>query len=79
MLPTNFDYQPKNSKNKVMEAEKPVKLIEHIIKLLTKEGQIVLDTFAGSGSHGVASLRCNRRFIGIEYRKKILRDLPNKD
>jgi site-specific DNA-methyltransferase (adenine-specific) len=49
---------------------KPVKLIEHLIKLFTVEGQIVLDSFAGSGSHGVAALRCNRKFIGIEIEKK---------
>ncbi len=49
---------------------KPVKLIEHLIKLFTKEGQTVLDTFAGSGSHGVASLKCNRKFIGIELEEK---------
>lgn len=49
---------------------KPVKLIEHLIKLFTKEGQVVLDSFAGSGSHGVAALRSNRKFIGIEIEKK---------
>lgn len=49
---------------------KPVKLIEHLIKLFTKENQVVLDSFAGSGSHGVAALRCNRKFIGIEIEKK---------
>lgn len=49
---------------------KPVRLIEHLIKLFTKEGQTVLDTFAGSGSHGVAALKCNRNFIGIEIEDK---------
>lgn len=49
---------------------KPVKLIEHLIKLFTRENQIVLDSFAGSGSHGVAALKCNRKFIGIEIEKK---------
>ena len=49
---------------------KPVKLIEHLIKLFTKENQVVLDTFAGSGSHGVAALKCNRKFIGIEIEEK---------
>ena len=49
---------------------KPVKLIEHLIKLFTKENQVVLDSFAGSGSHGVAALKCNRKFIGIEIEKK---------
>lgn len=49
---------------------KPVKLIEHIINLFTKEGQTVLDSFAGSGSHGVAAIKCNRNFIGIEIEQK---------
>ena len=49
---------------------KPIKLIEHIIKLFTQDGQTVLDTFAGSGSHGVAALKCNRKFIGMEIEKK---------
>jgi site-specific DNA-methyltransferase (adenine-specific) len=45
---------------------KPVALIEHLIKLFTKEGQVVLDPFTGSGSHGVAALRSKRRFVGFE-------------
>ena len=49
---------------------KPVKLIEHLIKLYTIEGQTVLDSFCGSGSHGVAALKCRRNFIGIEIEKK---------
>lgn len=49
---------------------KPVKLIEHIIKLFTRENQIVLDAFMGSGSHGVAALKCKRKFIGIEIEEK---------
>lgn len=49
---------------------KPVKLVEHIIKLFTQENQTILDTFAGSGSHGVAALKCNRKFIGIEIEPK---------
>lgn len=49
---------------------KPVKLIEHLIKLFTREKQVVLDTFAGSGSHGVAALKCGRKFIGIEIENK---------
>ena len=45
---------------------KPVALIEHIIRLFSKEGQIVLDPFVGSGSHGVAALLAHRMFIGID-------------
>lgn len=45
---------------------KPVRLIEHLIRLFTKEGQIVLDPFMGSGSHGIAALVSGRRYIGME-------------
>ena len=37
MLPTAFDYQPKNTKDKIMEAEKPVELIEEIIACYNKK------------------------------------------
>ena len=49
---------------------KPIVLIEHLIKLFTIEGQTVLDTFMGSGSHGAASLKCRRNFIGFEVEPK---------
>lgn len=47
-------------------AEKPVALIEHLLKGLTVEGQVILDPFAGSGSVGVACIRTKRRFVGVE-------------
>ncbi|MCL2743182.1 MAG: site-specific DNA-methyltransferase [Planctomycetaceae bacterium] len=49
---------------------KPVRLIAHLIRMFTLEGQTVLDPFTGSGSHGVAALRNNRNFIGFEIEKK---------
>lgn len=49
---------------------KPVKLISHLVKLFTREGQTILDPFLGSGSHGVASLINNRNFIGFEIEEK---------
>lgn len=45
---------------------KPVTLIEHLIALFSKPGQIVVDPFLGSGSHGIAAARSGRHFIGIE-------------
>lgn len=45
---------------------KPIALLEHLIKVFTKEGQTVLDPFLGSGSTAVAAIRTNRRFVGIE-------------
>ena len=39
---------------------------EHVIKGLTVENQIVLDPFMGYVTNGVATLKLNRKFIGIE-------------
>jgi len=49
---------------------KPVCLIAHLIKLFTQPGQIVLDPFLGSGSHGVAAVATHRQFFGFEIEKK---------
>ena len=50
--------------------QKPVKLLEYLIKTYTNEGDIVLDNCMGSGSTGVACLNTNRNFIGIELDEK---------
>lgn len=46
--------------------EKPVDLLEYMIKTYTNEGETVLDNCMGSGSTGVACVNTNRNFIGIE-------------
>ena len=46
--------------------QKPVALLEYIIKTYTNEGDTVLDNTMGSGSTGVAAKQLNRSFIGIE-------------
>ena len=43
---------------------------ERIIKPLTVEGQIILDPFMGYGTNGIAALKLNRKFIGIEIDKE---------
>ena len=50
--------------------QKPVKLLEYLIKTYTDKGDLVLDFTMGSGSTGVAALNTNRRFIGIELDEK---------
>ena len=50
-------------------AIKPVKALERIIKSHTKENDIILDCFAGSGSTGVACKNLNRQYILIEKEK----------
>lgn len=46
--------------------QKPVSLLEYLIKTYTLEGETVLDFTMGSGSTGVAAINLNRSFIGIE-------------
>lgn len=53
-------------KEKLHPTQKPIALLEYLIKTYTNEGEIVLDNCMGSGSTGVACLRTNRKFIGIE-------------
>ena len=50
--------------------QKPVPLLEYLIKTYTNEGETVLDNTMGSGSTGVACVNTNRKFIGIEMDKK---------
>jgi site-specific DNA-methyltransferase (adenine-specific) len=52
--------------DKMHPTQKPVALLEYLIKTYTLEGEIVLDFTMGSGSTGVACLNTNRNFIGIE-------------
>lgn len=51
---------------KLHPTQKPVALLEYLIKTYTNEGETVLDNCMGSGSTGVACVNTGRRFIGIE-------------
>jgi site-specific DNA-methyltransferase (adenine-specific) len=50
--------------------QKPVALMEYLIKTYTNENELVLDFTMGSGSTGVACKNLNRKFIGIELDEK---------
>lgn len=55
-----------NSSGKLHPTQKPVDLMEYMIKTYTNEGETVLDFTMGSGTTGVACRNLNRKFIGIE-------------
>lgn len=56
-----------NSQNAVKHpAQKPIPLLEYLIKTYTNEGDLILDNCMGSGSTGVACVNTGRDFIGIE-------------
>ena len=59
-----------NSSGKVHPTQKPVDLLEYLIKTYTNEGETVLDFTFGSCSTGVAALNTNRKFIGVEAEEK---------
>lgn len=50
--------------------QKPVPLMEYLVKTYTNEGDVVLDFAMGSGTTAVACINLNRRFIGFETEKK---------
>ena len=58
--------------------EKPVALIEWILKYYSKEKDIILDPTCGSGSTGIACKNMNRNFIGIEMDKDIFKVAENR-
>ena len=58
-----------NEGNTVHPTQKPILLMEYLIKTYTNENEIVLDFTMGSGSTGVACMNTNRKFIGIELDK----------
>ena len=52
--------------------QKPLKLLDRLIRSATNEGDLILDPFNGSGTTGIAAFMLNRRFIGIELDKNYL-------
>ena len=60
----------KSATKTVHPTQKPVALMEYLIKTYTNENELVLDFTMGSGTTGVACKNLNRRFIGIENLKK---------
>lgn len=68
--PTTLIEFDKIRKGALHPTQKPVELMEYLIKTYTNENELVLDFTAGSGSTGVACLNTNRRFIGIELDDK---------
>lgn len=68
--PTSILSFDKIRKGSVHPTQKPVALLEYLIKTYTLEKETVLDNCMGSGSTGVACINTNRNFIGIEKEKK---------
>ena len=64
-----YDVEP--STKKLHPTQKPVPLLEYLIRTYTDKGETVLDVTMGSGSTGVAAINTGRNFIGFEIDRKI--------
>ena len=64
--PTTLISFDKIRKGSLHPTQKPVDLLEYLIKTYTNEKETVLDNCMGSGSTGVACINTNRNFIGVE-------------
>ena len=49
---------------------KPLNIIENLVKISSREGDVILDPFVGSGTTCVASKRLGRKYIGFEINEK---------
>lgn len=66
-FPANvLEFKCVNNYKRVHSSEKPVDLLEYLIKTYTVDGDLILDNCAGSGSTGVACIKQNRSYILIE-------------
>jgi len=61
-----LEFSNADNNNKKHPTQKPVDLLQYLIKTYTDEGMTVLDNTMGSGSTGVAAVSLNRNFIGME-------------
>ena len=64
-----IEFSNASRKNHFHPTQKPIDLLEYLIKTYTNENELILDFTMGSGSCGVACMNTNRRFIGIELNK----------
>jgi DNA modification methylase len=65
-LSGSWEKEAYNGDNPLHPCQKPLPLMGWLVHELTKEGQTICDPFMGSGSTGIACIRANRRFVGIE-------------
>jgi len=75
----NFSTTPKREKAYGSHpTQKPLNLMERIVRISTNERDIILDPFCGSSSTGVAANKFNRKYIGIDLSKEFLELSKNR-
>ena len=61
-----IEFSNPSGKGQLHPTQKPVDLLEYLIKTYTQDGEVILDNCMGSGSTGVAALNLHRKFVGME-------------
>lgn len=61
---------PERLKNPKHPAQKPIKILQHLIEISTNQNAVVFDPFMGVASTGIAALKCGRKFYGCEINKE---------
>lgn len=69
-----MDWERDNTTPKIHPTQKPVKLLERLIKIFTDEGEVVIDPVAGSGTTILAALNTNRSGYGFEIKKDFYKE-----
>jgi len=69
--PTDRGKTPKH--RNIHPTVKPIKLMEYLIKLVSRKNSIILDPFLGSGTTAIACLKLGRKFIGIEKEEEYVK------
>lgn len=69
-----IDWEKDTVTPKIHPTQKPVKLLERLIKIFTDPGEVVIDPVAGSGSTLLAAMNCGRRAYGFEIKKDFHRE-----
>lgn len=69
-----IDWERDSVTPKIHPTQKPVKMLERLIKIFTDEGDVVIDPVAGSGSSLLAAINCKRRAYGFEIKKDFYKD-----
>ena len=70
--------KPSEKKHGKHPTQKPIFLLERIIKAATNEGDIILDPFNGSGTTGLVALSIRRKYVGIDLERRYLSISKNR-
>ena len=78
VIPNTITFSGGLGKNKIHPTQKPTEILEYFIELCTNPGDLILDTFAGSGSTGIAAKNTQRDCILIERDVKMFNKMSER-